>query len=168
MTHSTGLLFHVFFGGLHALGALIFGVGLLLMLFWAFKHLPAEQLKSWGRNLLVVGFVLCLVSLLGGIGMRKGVMGRGGMMHKGMMDKGGMMRMSMDDMTMSLDGKTGDDFDKAFIQAMIPHHQGAIDMAKAAQTSAKHAEIKRMADAIISAQQREIGQMNQWMKSWGY
>lgn len=89
-----------------------------------------------------------------------------GMNHMGM--NGDAMSMSMDDMSAMLEGKTGDAFDKAFIEGMIPHHQGAIDMAKAAQQSAKHEEIKRMADAIISAQQREIDQMNQWMKDWGY
>jgi uncharacterized protein (DUF305 family) len=76
--------------------------------------------------------------------------------------------MSMDDMMSELKGKTGDDFDKAFIEMMIPHHQGAIDMARAAQQSAKHQEIKNMADDIISAQQSEIDMMRGWQKSWGY
>lgn len=79
-----------------------------------------------------------------------------------------MMSMSMDDMAAMLEGKTGDAFDEAFLEGMIPHHQGAIDMARAAQTSAKHEEIKRMAEDIISAQQREIDQMRQWMRDWGY
>lgn len=78
------------------------------------------------------------------------------------------MGMSMNDMSAMLEGKTGDDFDAAFIEGMIPHHQGAIDMARAALTSAKHAQIKNMANAIISAQQREIDMMKQWQKSWGY
>jgi uncharacterized protein (DUF305 family) len=39
-------------------------------------------------------------------------------------------------------------------------------MANAAQTSAKHPEIKAMADAIIKAQTAEIAQMKEWQKSW--
>ena len=78
------------------------------------------------------------------------------------------MSMSMDDMSGMLEGKTGDDFDRAFIEGMIPHHQGAIDMAKAAQQHAKHQEIKDMAEAIIEAQQSEIDMMNRWMMEWGY
>lgn len=106
-----------------------------------------------------------------------GMMGGGQhMMPDGtMMDNGGMMNMgddmmdmSMDDMASMLEGKTGDAFDKAFIEGMIPHHQGAIDMARAALQSAKHDEIKRMARDIISAQQSEIDMMKQWQKDWGY
>ena len=57
-------------------------------------------------------------------------------------------------------------FDLAFINAMIPHHQSAIDAAKAAEQSAQRPEIKQMAQEIIAAQQREIDQMTQWRTSW--
>jgi uncharacterized protein (DUF305 family) len=57
-------------------------------------------------------------------------------------------------------------FDKAFIDAMIPHHQSAIDMAKEAQTKARHQEIKDLAVQIIAAQQREIDQMKGWRAQW--
>lgn len=76
--------------------------------------------------------------------------------------------MSMSQMTSSLRGKTGDDFDKAFINEMIEHHQGAIDMATLAKTSAKHDEIKKMADDIITAQTKEINQMKTWQNEWNY
>jgi uncharacterized protein (DUF305 family) len=81
---------------------------------------------------------------------------------------GGHTAMSMDDMAKELQGKTGDDFDKAFIEMMIDHHQGAIDMAEEAKKNAKHDEIKRMADDIVSAQSSEISQMRDWQKQWGY
>jgi uncharacterized protein (DUF305 family) len=48
------------------------------------------------------------------------------------------------------------DVDKAFAQAMIPHHEGAIEMAKLAQERAQHDEIKELAGDIIDAQEREI------------
>ncbi len=57
-------------------------------------------------------------------------------------------------------------FDKAFIDAMIPHHQSAIDMAKEAQTKATHQEIKDLAGRIVTAQQREIDQMKAWRAQW--
>lgn len=76
--------------------------------------------------------------------------------------------MTMDEMSSSLKGKTGDDFDKAFISEMIVHHQGAIDMARLAQSNAKHDEIKKLADAIVTAQSQEIDEMQSWQTDWGY
>jgi uncharacterized protein (DUF305 family) len=57
-------------------------------------------------------------------------------------------------------------FDEAFIEAMIPHHQSAVDAAKAAESRAERAEIKGLAQAIIADQQREIEQMQQWLAAW--
>lgn len=77
----------------------------------------------------------------------------------------------MDDMagmTAELEGKTGDEFDKAFIEQMIIHHQSAIDMASPAQTNALHQEVKDLAQGIVSAQTGEIKQMKQWQADWGY
>lgn len=71
-------------------------------------------------------------------------------------------------MTASLQGKTGDAFDEAFVGSMITHHQDAIDMAHMADGQAKHQEVKDLSKAIIEAQQKEIDQMKQWQKDWGY
>ena len=68
----------------------------------------------------------------------------------------------------SLQGKSGDDFDRAFIEGMIVHHEGAVQMAEQAKLNAKHQEIKDMSDAIIDAQTTEINQMRMWQKDWGY
>lgn len=78
------------------------------------------------------------------------------------------MDISMNEMTDSLKGKTGDEFDKSFIEGMINHHQGAINMANLAKVNAKHDEIKQMADDIISVQSKEIDMMKEWQKMWGY
>lgn len=83
---------------------------------------------------------------------------------QGMMDND----MSMGAMTNSLKGKTGDDFDKAFIKQMIDHHQGAIDMAKLAKDNAKHDEVKKLSDDILAAQSKEIDMMQSWQTQWGY
>jgi uncharacterized protein (DUF305 family) len=58
-------------------------------------------------------------------------------------------------------------FDLAFIEAMIPHHQSAIEASRLALQQAARAEIKDLALAIIEAQQREIGQMQTWRLAWG-
>ncbi|RTK94817.1 DUF305 domain-containing protein [Candidatus Saccharibacteria bacterium] len=63
---------------------------------------------------------------------------------------------------------TGDDYDRMFIANMIEHHKGAVDMAKLAQTNAKHQELKDMANDIITAQTKEITDMETWQKGWGY
>jgi uncharacterized protein (DUF305 family) len=76
--------------------------------------------------------------------------------------------MSMADMNKELAGKTGDDFDKAFLEMMIAHHKGAIEMANLAPTRAKHDEIKTLSQAIITAQNKEISDMQQWQMDWGY
>jgi uncharacterized protein (DUF305 family) len=60
----------------------------------------------------------------------------------------------------------GEPFDKAFIGAMIPHHQSAIEMATVAYEKSKNPRIKELAGDIISAQKREIEQMKQWRKEW--
>ena len=51
------------------------------------------------------------------------------------------------------------DVDATFAQMMIPHHEGAIAMAEAARERAQHEEVKDLAEAIIDAQEREIGIM---------
>ncbi len=92
-----------------------------------------------------------------------------------MMADGSMMSNDAHDMDMlgmmasmneKLYGKTGDDFDKTFISEMIIHHEGAVEMAQLALKNAKHQEIKDLANAIISAQNKEIADMKAWQKNW--
>lgn len=76
----------------------------------------------------------------------------------------GGMEMDMGDMEISSDESKP--FDQRFIEAMISHHQGAISMATMAKEMAEHQEIKDLADAIITAQQAEIEQMQEWQQTW--
>jgi uncharacterized protein (DUF305 family) len=57
-------------------------------------------------------------------------------------------------------------FDKAFIDAMIPHHQSAIDMAQVAYRQSGNPEVKKLAEGIVEAQTREITQMEGWRQQW--
>lgn len=72
----------------------------------------------------------------------------------------------MDKMTFGLKDKVGNDFDKAFINAMITHHEGAIAMARLATIASNHKEVRDMAKNIIEVQSKEIDQMHAWHKSW--
>jgi uncharacterized protein (DUF305 family) len=78
------------------------------------------------------------------------------------------MSMNMMNMGDELNGLSGTEFDKKFLELMIEHHQQAIDMSKYANTNASHQEIKDLAKAVISAQQSEITKMKQWQKDWGF
>ena len=82
------------------------------------------------------------------------------------MPDGSVMGNEMADMMAGLSGKTGDEFDKAFLTEMIVHHEGAVDMAKSVLINAKHSELKTMANAIITAQTGEIEQMKTWLSLW--
>ena len=57
-------------------------------------------------------------------------------------------------------------YDKAFIDAMIPHHQSAVEMAQVALENSDNPKMKELAQNIISAQKREIEQMKQWRQQW--
>lgn len=57
-------------------------------------------------------------------------------------------------------------FDRAFIDAMVPHHEGAVTMAKEQLAKGEHPELRKMAQDIIDAQTSEIAQMNEWRKAW--
>lgn len=72
--------------------------------------------------------------------------------------------MSEEDMMMSTDESIP--FDLRFLDAMIPHHQGAIQMAQAVLDSAEHEEVRTMAQGIIDSQQAEIDQMQAWRTEW--
>ena len=83
---------------------------------------------------------------------------------------GHMMAMSsqqMQGMMMEGDLGTADaNFNLRFINAMTPHHQGAITMAKDALAKSKRPQVKQLAQAIITSQQQEINQMKQWRQTW--
>lgn len=57
--------------------------------------------------------------------------------------------------------------DVDFVRSMIPHHQGAIDMAKVALQHAKDEQIRKWATDVIREQEREIAEMQTWLKKQG-
>ncbi|MES2224101.1 MAG: DUF305 domain-containing protein [Patescibacteria group bacterium] len=84
-----------------------------------------------------------------------------------MMNNVGMgMDSMMRGMTASLEGKTGDAFDKEFLAQMIVHHEGAVVMAKQVLATSKRPELIKLANDIIAAQTKEIEMMKGWQSQW--
>ena len=57
-------------------------------------------------------------------------------------------------------------YELQFLDTMIAHHTGAIDMAQLVATRAQHPELKQLAKNIIADQQKEIAQMKEWRRMW--
>ena len=57
------------------------------------------------------------------------------------------------------------DADKDFVMMMMPHHQGAIDMAKIELKYGKDKQLRKMAEDIIKAQEKEIAEMKKWQSA---
>jgi len=95
-------------------------------------------------------------------GMAMGDDGMGMMMatdeaHIDLMDT--MPAMNRDMMA----GATAKDIDVAFVCSMIPHHRGAVDMAKAELTHGDDPWARQLAEGIIAAQEKEIAEMLKWL-----
>lgn len=89
--------------------------------------------------------------------------GSSSMMGGGMMSGSGMHMGGQEDMqTLG----NANDFDKAFIEAMIPHHQLAVMMAQMLRSGTSRPEMLSLANNIIESQSREIQEMQSWYKSW--
>jgi uncharacterized protein (DUF305 family) len=81
----------------------------------------------------------------------------------------GGMGISHADMGMGMDTRLLEyvrPFDRVFIDMMIPHHEGALVMAKRVIADGEQPQLRRMARAMIAAQAREIAQMKRWRKAW--
>jgi uncharacterized protein (DUF305 family) len=57
-------------------------------------------------------------------------------------------------------------FDEAFINAMIPHHESAIEMAQVALAESDNLAVRDLAGRIVDDQTREIEQMRGWLEEW--
>ncbi len=73
-----------------------------------------------------------------------------------------MHQMGMDMNTAMLE--TAQPFDRAFVDMMIPHHQGAINMAEVELQYGDSDEMKEMARKIIDAQKQEIAELTQFIE----
>lgn len=76
------------------------------------------------------------------------------------------MHGMMMDMTSRMEGKTGDELDRIFLEDMIVHHQGALDMTELLLEKTKRPELQALGANIITAQTAEIAQMEAWLEEW--
>jgi uncharacterized protein (DUF305 family) len=74
-------------------------------------------------------------------------------------------RAANDKMHAGMNFRFTGDTDVDFIKGMIPHHQGAIDMAEAVLKYGKDEQARKWATDIIREQKREIAEMQEWLKS---
>ncbi|GAB3573028.1 hypothetical protein GCM10027345_05140 [Hymenobacter daeguensis] len=70
----------------------------------------------------------------------------------------------MDHGMQQIGGVSPADLDASFAAMMVPHHQGAVDMARLQLLYGKDPELRRLAQSIIAEQQIEIQQMNAWLR----
>lgn len=122
------------------------------------------------KNVLIAGAVCLVIGAVAGygFGVQKAVPQGMHMMSNGalMRDSGSSMHDSMAGMMSGLSGKTGDEFDKAFLEEMIVHHEGAVEMAEALLENTKRPELQKLGGDIITAQTGEIRMMREWLQSW--
>jgi uncharacterized protein (DUF305 family) len=122
----------------------------------ALKNAEHEEIKRLARD--IVGAQRAEIEQLGKIRKESGAEGP---------------PSEMSDMDMQIMGMTDPDelanqrpFDKAFIEAMIPHHESAIAMANVALEESTNPQIREIAGDIVNAQEREISQMKEWRQQW--
>lgn len=78
----------------------------------------------------------------------------------------GMGGMLSDTQFAALEASTGAEFDRLYLEGMIGHHEGAINMAKMVLNS-KNAEVKALAEAIVASQSKQITYMKELLKKLG-
>jgi uncharacterized protein (DUF305 family) len=67
----------------------------------------------------------------------------------------------------AMDVELTGDADVDFVRGMIPHHQGAVDMANVVLKYGKDPEIRKLAEAVVKAQEEEITFMKAWLAKRG-
>jgi uncharacterized protein (DUF305 family) len=86
-------------------------------------------------------------------------------------EKSGMKRDDMDKMNMTpmadmLKGKSGDEFEAAYLGMMIMHHKEGVKMANMALEKAGSSQLKQMVEKMKSEQEADIDKMTGWLKEW--
>jgi uncharacterized protein (DUF305 family) len=124
---------------------------------WLSPHYPQQGHKATPMNRKSVGAasLLALTAMLPALAFSED---NGQAAMNAFMDVNHRM---MTDMGMVMSG----DPDKDFVAMMIPHHQGAIDMAKVELQYGKDSKLRAMAEAIVKAQEEEIAEMKAWRQA---
>lgn len=130
------------------------------------------------NNVLVIGLLALIIGLFLGYSLAPRIMMdtetmvemhdemEGMANHDEMKSENGSMQHSMDEMMRGLKGKTGEEFEKAFLEMMIIHHIGAIEMAEGLLEQTDKPELIKMGNDIISVQTKEVDVMKTWLNDW--
>lgn len=117
------------------------------------------------NNTLIIVAVALLFGL--GIGYVTGVNTEDNdMPRQAMHSPESMQASAMRGMMAALEGKTDAELEKAFLDEMIMHHEGAIEMSRALLAGTNRPELVKLGNDIITAQTGEIEMMKGWRKNW--
>lgn len=121
-----------------------------------------QQMATWREQWYPDVPAFSMQDMMNGMGDMVGGMDE---MMSGM---SGMGMMSMMDPEMAAESMRSapEPFDLAFLNAMIPHHLGALMMSEAAVQKAEHGDLATLARSMFETQIREIGQMGEWRTEW--
>ena len=81
-------------------------------------------------------------------------------------DGDGAMMHAMDEMMLGFRGKSGEEYEEAFLRGMIVHHLGAVRMAEELLEQTDRPELRAFAKDIIKVQSQEIETMKGWLETW--
>lgn len=123
----------------------------------ALDNAEHEEIRTLARE--IIDSQRAEIEVLGGLREELGGAATTGMSQEEME---GMMGMSTDPQALADERP----FDAAFMDAMTPHHESAIAMANVALEESENPEIRAIAEDIVSAQEREIRQMERWRQEW--
>ena len=134
------------------------------------------QMRAWAKEWygLEIPDHVAMMDQMMGPGQGMPGMGQSGMHQSGMPMQPGMSMNQSGDMPMMHGMSMMADLwklppqrlDAVFMAMMIPHHQGAIDMATLVPDRAAHSELKDLATNVVGSQRSEIDEMNGWLSSW--
>lgn len=116
------------------------------------------------NNAIIIGLLILIFGL--GVGYFAGTSTVVNRMSIQKMYTGSGMHGIMGEMMKNLEGKTGDELDKAFLDGMIIHHEGAIEMAETILALTKRSELIKLGNEIITAQTQEVKMMKEWRRNW--
>lgn len=110
------------------------------------------------NNTVIIGLLTLLLGLAVGYGL--------GTANAPRVVPNAGMHGAMSGMVMGLEGKTGAELERAFLDEMIIHHEGAIEMATVLLRGTQRPELIKLGNDIISAQTGEIEMMKRWRSDW--